>query len=90
MSLREKHQNLASKYHWVLTPLLAILMGYLGVDQYKERQSTTAANVTVAVTTDASEEILSRIDVDTLIKNALEAQHAKNLVTFKQKESWEK
>lgn len=90
MSLREKHQNLASKYHWVLTPLLAILMGYLGVDQYKERQSTTAANVTVAVTTDASKEILSRIDVDTLIKNALEAQHAKNLVTFKQKESWEK
>ena len=73
-----------------MTPLLAILMGYLGVDQYKERQSTTAANVTVAVTTDASKEILSRIDVDTLIKNALEAQHAKNLVTFKQKESWEK
>jgi hypothetical protein len=58
MTIRDKHQALASKYHWLITPLGTILLGYLGVgeyDKYEARQAAAAAPAPITITVEASD-----------------------------------
>ena len=53
MTIRDKHQALAAKYHWLITPLGTLLLGYLGIGEYqkfeKRQAAAPAAPVTVTV-----------------------------------------
>jgi hypothetical protein len=94
MNIVAKNKDFVSKYHYLWPPLVAILAGYLGVDEFKQRQAAAAA-VTVTVETapvDNSHghaQMLSTGDVNKLINEAITRRHAKNLELFKQKEIWD-
>jgi hypothetical protein len=76
MTLRDKHQALAAKYHWMIPIVVPLLAGYFGVDQYEkyeERQAIASApDITVTVTgagTDhAHGAVVSQNDINTLIQ----------------------
>lgn len=107
MTIREKHQALASKYHWLITPLGTILLGYLGVGEYQKyeaAQSAAPTEVSVNVTSSGGDHshgaVVSQNDIETLIQRhinvslnqmnaAIKKQHEKDLVLFKQKETWD-
>lgn len=52
MNVRDKHQALAAKYHWLITPIGTLLLGYLGIGEYEKyeaRQAAEAAPITITV-----------------------------------------
>lgn len=110
MTLREKHQALATKYHWMIPIVVPLLAGYLGLDQYEKYEERQAAAAPTEVTVTVSAPItggdhshgavVSQNDIETLIQRhinvslnqmnaAIKKQHEKDLVLFKQKETWD-
>ena len=78
MTLRDKHQALAAKYHWMIPIVMPLLLGYLGLDQYEkyeERQAAAPApDITVTVSAPVSGSkhahgaVVSQNDIETLIQ----------------------
>jgi len=102
MSIRSKHQELAAKYHWAITPIATIVLGYLGVGEYKKYEAAQAAAAPVTITFEADSldsgehphpYASSTHEHQQLIKSiareAVNRQHEKDLQLFKQKEDWE-
>lgn len=78
MTIREKHQDLAKKYHWVFPIIIPVLLGYFGVDQYqmyekRQEEASKAGDVVVTITTPDTGEthshgrVVSQNDIETLI-----------------------
>jgi len=77
MTIREKHQALAAKYHWLITPLGTLLLGYLGFDGYQKYEAAQAAaptevSVTVSAPISGNKHahgaVVSQNDIETLIQ----------------------
>jgi hypothetical protein len=104
MNIRKKHQDLAAKYHWLITPVGALLAGYLGVgeyEKYEQRKAEAAGVGDVTITVEAPVKgpthshgaVVSQNDINTLIKRAVDRavaeQHEKDLLLFKTRETWD-
>ena len=94
MTIREKHQNLYSKYHWVWTPIVTLLMGYLGVDQYDKYEARQAVVTPVEVhietgVTHAHGRVLSNTDITLMIDKAIEVSEKETAGIYKKLEAWE-
>lgn len=77
---------------------LAILSSYLGYDKYERAQADSAGSQSVEVniasvpdslSAHSHGKVYSRIEIENLIKNAIELRHEKNLVLFRKKEAWD-
>jgi hypothetical protein len=57
MTIRDKHQALANKYHWLITPIGTLLLGYLGVGEYEKYEARQAAApaAPITITVEASD-----------------------------------
>lgn len=102
MSILSKHQELAAKYHWAITPLATIILGYLGVGEYQKFEAAQAAAAPVSITFEA--DALGGDDhphpyassnhehqqlIKSIARELVEAQHEKDLILFKQLEVWD-
>jgi len=76
------------KETWVglLIAVLGVATAYLGYDK-----ATGGSTINIDAGTDHSHvDVVSQNDINSLIKNAIEGQHGKDLKYFKPLESWEK
>ena len=89
----------AKQATWAGVAMLAltILSSYISIkyERHQVAKSQEAAPVKVDVKVEGGNdhshgEVLSRIDIETLIRAALEAQRKLDLETFKQLEEWER
>ena len=85
---------MAAQKTWagVIMAALAILSSYLGYDkyeQYKESKSGSSQSVEVHIESIPDSATLTKVEVERMIEKAIKARHEKNLVLFKQKESWD-
>lgn len=77
----------------VIMMALTILSSYLGYDKYEQVQAAKAEAPTVTVNVESmpeTTEVLSRIDVETLIGNAIKVERSRNTTIYKKLEPWEK
>lgn len=96
--LKHIRQNLdsplAAKVYAMLFAIAASFMGYEKVEQY--RATSAPAEVTVDVKVEAPTggshshgTVLTSTDIKQMMREAINAQHAKDVAKFKQKEPWE-